>query len=474
VDKVFQYGLRKPYFILPTLPSGYVKGMGGFGTIKRETINKRKEHMSKLVKTAKSLSWHTEVRRVKDLLPWDGNPRTLSDEQAEQLKRSLEKFNLVELPAIDTDNRLIAGHQRAKVLVLLGRGEEKIEVRVPNRKLTEAEFKEYNIRSNHTTGSWDFEKLKDFEIDVLLDIGFDDADLSAIWDDALQIEEDDFDLDREIEKAKSTKIKPGDMFALGRHFLVCGDSTDQSVVKKLVGSHKMDVAYVDLPYNINLSYNGGVGNKSNYGGKTNDNKSDVDYEEFVSAMVANALAVSKPDLHSFFWCDERYIGLFQKVFKEQGLNSLRVCYWLKNGINVTPNVAFNKCLEACVYGTRGKPYLNPKLLNLHELLNPEVGTGNQMQDDVMDHLNIWLAKRDAGQDYQHPTQKPVTLHERPLRRCSKVGDNIIDLTAGSGSTLLACEMLKRRAFVAETEAIFCQVIINRFEAYAREKARKLN
>lgn len=420
------------------------------------------------------LVWHTETRRVQDLVPWDGNPRSLSDEQAEQLKKSLKKFNLVELLAIDTDNRLIAGHQRAKMLILLGRGEEEIEVRVPNRKLTEAEFKEYNLRSNHTTGSWDFEKLKGFDIDQLLNIGFDDADLSAIWDDALQIDEDNFDLSRELEKSKSTKIKSGDIFSLGRHFLICGDSTDPNVVKLLTAGHKMDMAYVDLPYNINLSYNKGVGNQGNYGGKTDDNKSDKDYEKFVSTMVANVLGVSKPDFHCFFWCDERYIGLFQKVFKDQGLKSLRVCCWLKNGINVTPNVAFNKCLEMCAYGTKGRPFLNPRLQNLHELLNPEIGTGNQMQDDVLDHMNIWLAKRDAGQDYLHPTQKPITLHERPLRRCSKIGDNIIDLTAGSGSTLLACEMLNRRAFVAEIEPIFCQVIINRYEAYTHDKAKKLN
>lgn len=412
---------------------------------------------------------------VAELKPVDYNPRIWDESAIEHLTQSLKTYGLVD-PIIcngapKRKNIVIGGHFRLKVARDLGYAE--VPVVYVNLPDVEKE-KRLNLTLNRVTGSWDFEKLKEFEIDTLLDIGFDDSDLSAMWDDALQTEEDEFEIDKEIEKAKVTKIKPGDMFALGRHFLICGNSADSNVVKKLVGNHKMDMAYVDLPYNINLSYNGGVGNKSNYGGKTNDNKSDVDYEKFVSAMVSNALAVSKPDLHSFFWCDERYIGLFQKVFKEQGLNSLRVCYWLKNGINVTPNVAFNKCLEACVYGTRGKPYLNPKLQNLHELLNPEVGTGNQMQDDVMDHMNIWLAKRDAGQDYQHPTQKPLTLHKRPLRRCSKVGDNVIDLTAGSGSTLLACEMLKRRAFAAEIEPIFCQVIINRFETYAKEKARKLN
>ncbi len=422
------------------------------------------------------MQWRTEKRRVKDLLPWDKNPRTLSKEQEEHLKESISKYNLAEIPVINLDNRVAAGHQRLKILHLLGRSNEMIDVRVPNRKLTQKEFEEYNLRSNANTGSWDFEKLLEyFDIDTLLEIGFDEQALADVWDSMLETSEDEnWDLEKEIKKAQSTKIKPGDLFSLGRHTLLCADSLELKNIKRLVGNQKMDVLYVDLPYNTKLSYSEGVGKKRNYGGHTNDNKTDAEYEQFVTTMVSNGLAVSKPDVHSFFWCDERYIGLFQKVFANCGINSLRVCYWLKNGFNVTPQVAFNKVLEACVYGTVGKPYLNPNATNLHELLNKELGTGNQLADDILDQFNIWLAKRDAGQDYQHPTQKPITLAERPLRRCSKPGDNVLDLTAGSGSTILTCEQLKRRCFACEIEPVFCQVILNRFQNYAKQKVKKLN
>lgn len=103
------------------------------------------------------LKWHNETRKIDELLPFESNPRQLTDEQAEDLKKSLAKFDLVEIPAIDTDNKIIAGHQRIKVLQLIGRGKEEIDVRVPNRKLSAKEFKEYNIRSNKNTGQWDFD-----------------------------------------------------------------------------------------------------------------------------------------------------------------------------------------------------------------------------------------------------------------------------------------------------------------------------
>jgi DNA modification methylase len=123
------------------------------------------------------LTWHTEQRKVKDLVPWEHNPRKLTEEQAKQLDASLDKFDLVEIPAINTDNKLVAGHQRVMRLMLRNRGEETIDVRVPSRELSTDEFREYNLRSNKNTGEWDWEKLKDFERDLLKSIGFAEAEI---------------------------------------------------------------------------------------------------------------------------------------------------------------------------------------------------------------------------------------------------------------------------------------------------------
>jgi hypothetical protein len=123
------------------------------------------------------LSWTTEKRKIADLVPFPDNPRRLTEKQAVDLKKSLAKFDLVEIPAIDKDNKIIAGHQRLKLMVLDGRGEEVIDVRVPNRKLTDAEFLEYNLRSNKNTGEWDFDILANWDEELLKDVGFSAKDI---------------------------------------------------------------------------------------------------------------------------------------------------------------------------------------------------------------------------------------------------------------------------------------------------------
>ena len=426
--------------------------------------------MSKTCKT--KLSWHNEKRKVDDLMPFSKNPRTLSEKQEKDLKKSIELFNLVEIPALDTDNKIIAGHQRVHVLQLLGRGQEEIDVRLPNRKLTEKEYEGYLLRSNSNTGSWDYELLKAFDLDLLLDVGFDNVDLSGIWDIQLEVEDDGFDVEKEIQKAQSTDIKEGDMFQLGNHSLVCGNSTDIKVIEKLMQGKKCQTIYCDPPYNINLDYNKGMSNK-NYGGNVDDNKTDSEYRDFLRKTIENALSVSDKDIHVFYYCDQRYIGMLQSIYQELGIKNQRVCLWVKNGFNATPQVAFNKSFEPCVYGIVGKPYLS-ETKNLTEILNKEIHTGNQAIDDILDIIDIWLAKRLPGQEYSHPTEKPITLHEKPLKRCTKVGDIVLDLFAGSGSTMASCEQLKRKCFMVEQSPVFCQVIINRYERNSNERAKRLN
>ncbi len=127
-----------------------------------------------------ALRWTTEQRTINDLIPLPDNPRTLSLEQEKQLQESLKRFDLVEIPAINTDNTILAGHQRIKVLQLLGRGEEVIDVRVPTRLLSDKETREYCIRSNKNTGSWDMDKLAEWDVDNLLSWGFNEEELTWI------------------------------------------------------------------------------------------------------------------------------------------------------------------------------------------------------------------------------------------------------------------------------------------------------
>lgn len=125
------------------------------------------------MKQTKKIKWHNEKRKLKDLTPFEHNPRQLTEKQYSELKKSLEKFDLAEIPAINTDNKICAGHQRLKILLELYGKDHEIDVRVPNRKLTQKEFEEYNIRSNKNTGEWDFDILaNNFAIPDLLDWGW--------------------------------------------------------------------------------------------------------------------------------------------------------------------------------------------------------------------------------------------------------------------------------------------------------------
>lgn len=422
----------------------------------------------------KKLVWRTEKRGVNELLPYERNPRQITDKQLEALKRSLKMFNLVELPAVDADGRIVAGHQRIKALQLLGRGEEVIEVRVPNRKLTKNEFERYLVTSNAVGGDWDFSKLKSFDIDLLLDIGFDETDLAGIWDDNLETEDDGFDIEKELAKIKKPKTKLGDLYRLGSHRLICGDATNSEVLKKIVGKEKVSMIYSDPVYNLGVDYDKGIGGKQSYGGAVVDKRTPKEYREFLKQSMEAALTVARPDAHVFYWNDESQIGLVQSLFDELGIQNKRVCMWIKNGHNPTPGVAFNKCYEPCIYGTRGRPYLAKGIDSLNEVFNKELTTGNRLIDDILDLLNIWLVKRMAGQDYQHATAKPPTLHEKAIRRCTRPGDLILDSFGGAGSTLVAADQLKRRSVLVELEPVFCDLIIKRYENLTHTKAKKLN
>lgn len=123
------------------------------------------------------MKWQTEQRRISDLVPTEHNPRQLTEKQFNDLKKSLTKFDLAEIPAINTDNQILAGHQRMKIMAALGRGDETIDVRVPDRKLTKAECDEYLVRSNKNTGEWNFDELANsFDIDLLKEWGFEECD----------------------------------------------------------------------------------------------------------------------------------------------------------------------------------------------------------------------------------------------------------------------------------------------------------
>jgi hypothetical protein len=219
---------------------------------------------------SKKLEWTTQKHKAIDLIELDFNPRKISEIKRQQLIDSLERFNLVEIPAVNTDLKIIGGNQRVKALILAGRGDELIDVRVPNRRLTTKEVKEYNIISNSHSGEWDFDIiLSDFDDISFDEIGVDiqqiEFETSEMFDKAFSkfegkknaentgnIMEDGFN--EEQTQHIETQIVYGDKYKIGKHYLLCGDSTKLEDYQNLLGIIRADLVFTDPPYDLEDSY----------------------------------------------------------------------------------------------------------------------------------------------------------------------------------------------------------------------------
>ncbi len=414
----------------------------------------------------KKLSWTTGVREVKDLLPWKENPRRISRQALDRLKAKITQNGFHSVIVIDADNTILSGNQRKIVLAELG--VDTVNVLIPSRKLTDGERRRIGIESNINDGEWDFDKLKSFDLGLLQFAGFDEKELVKFWDEEKDTKDDGFNVDKEVKKIKIPQTQSGDLIVMGNHKLLCANSTDIKAVTKLFGDDRATAIYSDPPFNIGLSYDKGVGNARNYGGSFDDNQSPEEYMNFIRKVMQSSLAVSVKDIHVAFWCDEAWVWVFQTLYMELGIKNRRLNIWIKNNSSPIPTVAFNKCTEFCVYGTKGSPYLSDLVKNLNEIQNKDCGTGNQLLEDIS---NIWAIKRLPSNQMEHPTSKNPELHHKFIMRCTKPGDIIFDAFSGSASTMVCAEQLDRKVYSLEIEPIFCDLAVRRYEKLTGRKAK---
>ena len=217
---------------------------------------------------------------ISELKSPDYNPRFHPEKTIDQVAGSLKRNGFVQPVLLNCahsrKNYIMAGNLRVKAAKRLGiKKIPAIYIEVPNLD----DEKRLNLTLNRLSGEWDYDLLKDFPIETLLESGFDDIDLTHIWDENLSVEDDDFNVDDELKRIKTPITKSGDFFKLGSHYLICSDSTDLDCVKKLCNGEKIGLIYCDPPFNISLNYDKGIGTKGKYGGKTNDNKSDEEYRD---------------------------------------------------------------------------------------------------------------------------------------------------------------------------------------------------
>ena len=418
------------------------------------------------------ITWRTEQRRVRDLIPYEKNPRVITEEQQKHLTESLQKFNLVEISAITKDNIILAGHMRVKTLALLGRLDDVIDVRVPDRNMSKEEIEEYNVRSNKNTADWDNGMLAGFDEELLKNIGFSNDELSRIYD--ADVQEDGFDVDAEYAKITEAETKLGDMYEIGNHRLLCGDSTKHDHVARLMGGSKADMVFTDPPYNVNYNYAKyeaiGRNRKSkfkNQGKIFNDNKSSESFQQFIYDTFTNIYMYSKPSMAIYCCHATKTQSEFFNAFHDAGFHFSQTIIWLKERMILAMGQDYHRIYEPIMFGWKeGEKHYSNKLMTKER----EVWDLDRISFE--ERLDVWYINRDKSSEYEHPTQKPVKLPERAIKKNCPIDGMLFEPFGGSGSTMMACEQLRRKCYSIELDPKYCDVIVKRWERFTGKKAVK--
>lgn len=410
-----------------------------------------------------------EQVKIKDLRPAEYNPRKWNEKAVSDLKESVRRFGIVDPLLVNSaENRknvVIGGHFRLKVAKELGLEEVPVVyVNIPNLE----KERELNLRLNKNLGDWDYDLLANFDEDLLLDVGFESEELDEIF--YLEASEDDFDAEAEYQKIGEPKTELGDLYQLGTHRLLCGDAVKREDVEKLMAGEKADLVFTDPPYNVNYDYAKYVdGRKMKWQKIFNDNKTSEEYYQFLLAVFKNVYEFSKDEM-SFYVCHAtKTQEEVWRSFKDAGFHFSQTIIWLKERFILGLGQDWHRIYEPVLFGWKEgkKHYKNKNLTNLAEFWNLE-------KTDFEEELDLWYLNRDKIKDYEHPTQKPIRLPERAIKKNCPIKGLLLEPFGGSGSTLIATEQLNRRCNLIELDPKYCDVIIQRWEKFTSQKAKKLN
>ena len=377
-----------------------------------------------------------ESKLVKDLNPASYNPRQISSKQYKDLKESVKKFGLVDPIIVNKDNTVIGGHQRLKICKDL----KYVDVDCVMLDLSKEEERELNIRLNKNTGDFDMDILaNEFDIEELTNWGFKHIDLDINID---KITEGNTE-DDHIPEVKESRVKLGDVWQLGKHRLMCGDSTKESDVEKLMNGQKADMVFTDPPYGINVVQGNKVGGDKSFGS--------VGGDKIVKAKT--------------------YSKVIGDETTDAALNFYELCMKLE---------IENFIIWGGNYFTEFLPASSCWIIwdkeNTGNFADVEIAWTNYNKGAKLYkwQWNGMIRKGDTkteGKTRIHPTQKPVGMFEDILKDfTSKV---VYDGFLGSGSTLIACEKTNRICYGMELDTKYCDVIIERWEQFTGQKAKKI-
>ena len=383
--------------------------------------------------------------KIENLKPAEYNPRKdlkPEDEEYQKIVRSINEFGYVDPIIVNKDLTVIGGHQRLKVLKEQGYTE--IECNVVD--LDKDKEKALNLALNKISGEWDNDKLEQLlaelrEADIDMDItGFSNDEIDDILKDAIGSQEDDFDIDDALEEIDEPITKKGDIWILGNHKLMCGDSTKEEDVLKLMNKEEADLIITDPPYNVN--YEGTAGKIEN------DNMSETEFFNFLLDSFRNMYKVTKAGASAYiFHADTEGLN-FRTAFKAVGFKLAQCLVWVKNTF-VMGRQDYHWRHEPILYGRKE-------------------GCAHYFIDDRSQSTVLEYDKPTKSEE--HPTMKPIDLIIRLIKNSSKENNLILDLFGGSGSTLISAEQTKRICYTMELDPKYCDVIIKRWETLTGKKA----
>ena len=406
---------------------------------------------------------------VERLRPAKYNPRKdlkPGDPEFEKLKRSVEEFGYVE-PIIWNERTgvVVGGHQRLKVLMHLGYTEVDCVV----LDIDEQKEKALNVALNKISGDWDMplltallQDLNDGGYDATL-TGFDVSEMSELFDDQSEIKEDEPPEAAPAEQEPYTRS--GDIWLLGRHVLMCGDSTNPCDVRGLMGGSVADLCITDPPYNV--AYEG-----SN--GKTiqNDNMPEAQFVAFLTAAFKCMRENMKEGAPFYIWHAETEGGAFRQSCTAALGKVRQMLIWNKNAFTMG-HQDYQWKHEACIYGwTEGASHyfvddrtqatvIEDKRIDINKLKKEEMR--QLLRDIFSDKVSTTVLNEDKPtRNADHPTMKPLKLLARLVKNSSRQGDSVLDTFGGSGSTLITCEQLGRRCFTMELDPRYADVIVKRY------------
>ena len=441
----------------------------------------------------------TEKRKLTELRAAEYNPRktlTPEDSEYQKIKRSIEEFGYVDPIIINEDGTIIGGHQRTTVLKDLGY--EKVDVVVVD--LDKQKEKALNIALNKITGEWDELKLKDLLLDLDLgdyDItftGFEQKDLTELVD-SLAVEpetvDDEFDEEEALEQISEPVTRLGDVWILGRHRLMCGDSTSQEDVAILMNGEMADLIVTDPPYNVNYgdkaemldTYLPGKGHRNTSHIK-NDNMDNVSFYQFMLQIYQSAYEAMREGAAIYVFHAESTGHIFRQAFLDAGLKLAQCLIWEKNNF-VLGRQDYQWRHEPCLYGWKegaAHYFINDRTqdtvileddIDFEAMKKSElVAYLEELRRKYKDRTSVIYENKPTRNDI-HPTMKPIALMGKFITNSSKSGWNVLDLFGGSGSTLMAAEQLGRNAYLMELDEKFCDVIVKRWEDYTGQSAVRI-